>query len=260
MGIFTLLGIDFETQGDQPKTTNITEVGAVLHEVGGAGRIQGLSQFCFEREYPPQTPKIVDITGITDAMLIENGKPRKEVLEQMLFPMMEKADLILAHKVAFDKVVLESTCEKFGITPPTKKWLCTLTDINWPSKYGCRKLSHLAYEHGIMVDPRTLHRAENDVDLMLKLFLTLDFDKTLEYAALPWVYLRAEIVGPWVDGGVQTGIAKSLGFSWETVKGTDTPKFPKWWLTRTKATQVDNIKEQAATCASPFRVTTIEGV
>lgn len=263
-----LLGLDFETQGSDAATTYVTEVGAALYKYENKTltKVDGFSAFCYEPHYPPQTPEIVELTGITDEMLKTQGKWRKEVFTEQLIPLMEKADFVLAHKVAFDKTVFDSTCRKWPeVKTPQKEWICTLTDWPWPKKLTCKKLSHLAYEHSILVDPATLHRAENDVDLMMRLVGKYDFEDVLKYIRTPWIYLQAsDIKGPWVgrggDGGVQTTIAKGLGFGWERIKGLDFPHKPKTWLTRVKETQVEKLMDDVAKSASPFRVSVIEGL
>lgn len=291
-----LLGLDFETQTDKAATTNVTEVGAVLYEYNGYGKflcrpgttihgemedksvvysgqfppvplgplteIDSYSAFCWDKSYPPQTEKIIEITGITDGLLKEQGEAAKPVMEKLVKDYITPADVIFAHKTAFDKTILEAQCQKFHIELPRKEWICTLTNFPWPGKYTCHKLSHLAYEHGIMVDPSTLHRAMNDVQLMMRLISTkYDIDKVLEYARMPWTYLKIAVPGPWTDGGEGTGFAKQLGFSYECVKGTDYPKWPKTWVTRVKtAEQHFKIGEAARTNKIAYRVDKIEGL
>lgn len=258
-----VLGLDFETQDADSKTTRVTEVGAALWKFRGKfgkEKIDGFSAFCWEPDYPPQSELIIELTGITDQMLISQGKSRREVFESKLLPLVHRADVIMAHKISFDRTVMKQTCKATGLEFPEKEWLCTLTNFNWPKKFTCHKLSHLAYEHSIMVDPATLHRAENDVDLMMQLIGKYDFENVLAYARKPWVYLKADVLGPWKDGGVQNGIAKSLGFTWEQVKGVDEHRWDKTWVTRVKADCVDALKEKVHTSSSPFRVAVIEGL
>ena len=266
-----LLGIDFETQDDKPTTTNVTEVGASLWGCpsDGSGNIQekhftkieGFSELIYDKAYPPQTEKILEITGITDQMLSEKGLPIHDVFVNQLLPLVHKADVIFAHKTAFDKTIFYAQCKKIGLVPPERTWICTLTEFNWPKKLTCHKLSHLAYEHSIYVDPATLHRAENDCDLMMKLITEkYNIKDIISYAAEPWVYLKADCAGPWVDGGVQTGIAKGLGFGWERCKGTDSPTWPKKWVGRWKEREISSIRTSIDRCVSPFRVDQVEGV
>jgi DNA polymerase III epsilon subunit-like protein len=260
-----LLGIDFETQDDDAKTTRITEAGAVLIRLDRSndGQIvydleDKFNSLCWESDYPAQRADIVELTGITDEMLQKEGKPRRETLER-LYVMMDHADVIVAHKVNFDKTVLDFTARAIGMpAPPTKEWLCTLTNFPWPKKYTCRKLSHLAYDHSILVDPVNLHRAINDVALMLQLITTkYDIDQVLAYARDPWVYLRAFPIEPWKDGEVQVSLVKKHEFGWQRIKYDDR-EFPKQWVKRVKTK--DLRAELSVLELLPFRVNVIEGL
>lgn len=268
-----VLGLDFETQDADARTTRATEVGAALYSTyydPAQNKVtlrkeRGFSALMWEPDYPPQTEKIVELTSITDEMLREQGQSRHKVFTELLLPLVQQASIIMAHKTAFDRTVFESTCGALDLpVPEGKEWLCTLTNFPWKKGLTCHKLSHLAYEHGIMVDPRTLHRAEQDVDLMIRTVGEYDFNAVLAYAREPFVYLKADILGPWVgrggDGGVQKDIAQSLGFSWESVKGTDFPKWPKTWVGRVKQSQAEVVFQKVRESASPFRVSVIEGI
>lgn len=258
-----VLFIDFETNSPDAKTAHFTEVGLSLYDYHNKTwtKDMGTSCFAYEPEYPPQPEKIVELTGITDEMLKQYGSPRKDVIEMVKNTYMSRADIIVAHKIAFDKTVLFSSAKLFDIELPEKEWLCTLTNFPWPEKYTCHKLGHLGWEHDLDVKASTLHRAQDDVDLLQKLVAKYDFEKVLEYAREEWVYLKApEMIGPWVDGGKQTGIAKSLGFSWEQVKGVEQHKWDKTWVTRVKASRLEALAEKVRTSESPFRLVKIEGL
>lgn len=254
-----LLGLDFETQCDDAENTNITEVGAVelIWTPGGEEEFKvetTYSTLVYSPEYPPQKPEIVELTGLTDEMLKAEGTGPGSALVGLL-PLVNRADVILAHNKKFDQRVFESSVKRvMGIEPPKKEWLCTIHDVPYPAKYRCKKLSHLAYDHGLKMDDRVLHRATDDVRLMLELVTTkYPFKAILDYYREPWVYLRADILGPWQgkggDGGVGKEQATSLGYAWEKPRGTDEPVFPKFWVKRVKARQVEQEKMLA-----PFRV------
>jgi DNA polymerase III epsilon subunit-like protein len=244
-----VLGIDFETQDDQAETTNITEVGAVLvsFEPYALGeyyeRKQVIGQLCYESNYPPQKPEIVELTGITDDMLRADGHSKKEVFS-MLLPLVEQADLVCAHNKKFDQAVFNAECRRQGIPIPDKRWLCTLTEMPYPAKYTCKKLSHLAWEHDIEVDRKSLHRAEYDVQLMLQLVLKYGLANVLAYADEPWVYFQAVIPAPWVDQGIGKQKAQKMGYSWQSARH-DERVFDKCWVKRVKASQVDSERSQA---------------
>lgn len=236
-----LVVLDFETQGDDPTFHKPTEVGAVLWDTEEEAFTERLSQLIYEPSYEPQTEEIVEITGITDEMLKEKGLSRETVFMNLLSPLVEEADYVLAHNKAFDQTVYETTCRAIGrdIRKPKGGWICTIQDVPYPKKYKCKKLSHLAYDHGVIVDPATLHRAIHDVELLAELILTrYDFNDILAYYQLPWAILFLNgVKGPWEDNGVTNAQAKKLGYSWERPWGTDLT-FQKRWVKRIKEDQI----------------------
>jgi hypothetical protein len=257
-----LLGIDFETQSAEAKTTNITEVGASLYEEHEAGwkKVGSYSQLVYYPDYPPQEKFIVDLTGITDEMLKHEGQAPVGVLASLI-NLMDQADVIFAHNKAFDQTVFECTAKRFGMAIPKKEWICTLTEVPWPAKYTCKKLSHLAYDHGIIVHPDDLHRAEQDVDLMMQLILTkYNVEEILKYAREPWVYMRADVVKPWEDNGASKAIAQANGFSWEKVRHVDQHTFKGKWVTRVKESNVEKLVDSVHKLSPDLKLFVIEGL
>lgn len=273
-----LLVIDFETQGSDPSVHLPTEVGAVLLEIPSKSNVEAmekypdtpfargwsedgnmrelgrLSELIYHVDYPPQTEEIVDITGITDEMLQEKGIAPAQAFQKLNdLMLLEKnrlvPDFIFAHNADFDRGVYETSCKRLGLEIIPSTWLCTVMDFPWPKKYKCKKLSHLAYDHSILVDPKTLHRAINDVDLLIQLVGKYKFQDILAYKNTPWIYVKATIPGPWQDGGKGTTAAKKLGYGWEKIWGTDL-SFPKTWCKRIK---LDMLEKEIA--QSPFPVT-----
>jgi hypothetical protein len=259
-----ILGLDFETQCTDAKLTNITEIGAVSVEWEpgkGFSREVSYSSLVYDESYPPQSDTVVELTGITDDLLKLTGSDPVTALDGLM-PMVEKADIILAHNAVFDRNVLEASVikhlgedfRKFF----DKEWLCTYTDIDYAPKFRCKQLPHLALDHGLKMDGRELHRAIDDVKLMLELVTTkYDFEEVLKFARIPWVYVRADILGPWVgnggDGGVGKEQATGRGYGWECARGTYEPKFPKKWVKRVKQDRVEQEMIDA-----PFRVIRLE--
>jgi len=259
-----VLGVDFETQSIDAKETMITQVGAALYSYGVPVEFEwslmnGLNRYCYEPEYPPQSKIVEELTGITDDILKSSGIPRYEAFSHLV-PLIEKADIIIAHNESFDRTVLESTANKLGIKLPQKEWLCTLRNFPWPKKYTCHKLGHLAWEHGLNIKAKDLHSAFADVECMFDLVKLYDFEEVLKYAREPWVYLKASCCGPWVDQGVQTGIAKSFGFSYEKVYGDNLVNIPKTWVAKVKTRNLESVLEGIRLSASPFKVERIEGL
>lgn len=269
MKTVTVLGVDFETQSKEAATTNVTEIGAVLEEVSWPGphpgakvsvdmptrkRLATFGTLVFDRgKYTPQTPEIVEITGITDAMLeAESGVMTPKAAFEALMHMVEKADFIMAHNKIFDETVYNSQVRLLGICPPERPWICSYQEVPYPPKYRCKQLSHIALDHRVPMDHRDLHRAVNDVELMLDLVLgNYHLEDVLAYAMEPWVVLRADILPPWKDGGKGKDQATQLGYAWETPRGT-TDKYEKFWVKRVKQNKVEEEIRLA-----PFRAVVI---
>lgn len=241
-----ILALDFETTSDDPKKCLVTEIGAAMlnvekdHNGRDVFTIKDTySTFVYHPDYPPLDPFISDITGITDEMLKEKAILPTAAFERLIL-LVKSADIIMAHNVAFDRTVFESTCESLKMLYPRRDWICTYQDIEYPKKYTCKKLSHLALDHGMRMDGRKFHRAIDDVRLMVDL-VTLHYDigKIIEYSKEPWIYLKADIPAPWTDGGKGKEAAHKLGYSWEKCRN-DTKLFPKTWVKRVKACNVGN--------------------
>lgn len=254
-----ILGVDFETQNDDTQSTNITEVGALLVEcvqtsvdietaiiTDSYHELDSLSSLVYAPTYPPQTEKIIEITGICDDMLKRDGADPKWALGK-LNNLMQQADFIFAHNKRFDEVVYLSTCERLMLDPVRKPWICTLTEIDYAPKYRCKQLSHLAFDHDIVFDRSKLHRALDDVRLMMNLLAKYPLVDVLKYASEPWVYIQALFPAPFESKiGFEVGKAKAakLNFGWEKAKGDDR-EFPKKWVKRVKERYVQKFRDEA---------------
>ena len=250
-----LLGFDLETQDDVVETTRITEIGAVLADFSKPFELnitKGYQTLCYEPDYPPQRADIVELTGITDARLKEAGIPRKDAFD-VLFELVNEAEIIVAHNKNFDQKVFEAECRRQGRAIPTKRWLCTLTEVPYPDKYTCKKLAHLAWEHDVIIDRKKLHRADYDVLVMLNLLAKYDITSVITYANEPWVYMQAVFDAPWIDGGVGKLKAQKLGYNWEKARGDDRA-FPKQWVKRVKQRMVKEEQAKAEKLALLTRV------
>ncbi len=253
------LALDFEADSLDAKTTNAIDVGAILFNESFEVEAT-LSQLMYDESDPPLSEEIVEITHITQEMLKNEGKPRRDVFSDKILPMVGEADVVFCHNVGYDKTILDSTCDRFGLFLRSKEFICTLSNFNWPKKYRCHKLGHLGYEHGLDFPASSLHRALPDCELLVELLKQYDLNKTLEYARIPWVFVKGDIIAPFNDllEPKMTEVAKSLGFSWEKIRfGYDQAEFSKTWCKRIKADQFDALKKAAETSARPFRVSPI---
>lgn len=267
-----ILGLDLETQGLED-STRITQVGARLVEMNDVqtldpvGRssfssIEHLEALCYESDYPPQPPEIVELTGITDVMLQRGGNPRRFVLEKKLFPMLDKAEVVLIHNKQFDWNILNNNCKQIGLLLPKKEIVCTRSDIDWGPKFTSRRLQHLCIDHKMHFDPKKAHTALFDVDLMLELVSHYKISNILKFAREPWVIYQALILGPWDgnggDGGRQRDIAKKIGFSYEKIPYDNNYFFSKAWIKKTKASKLEEIYKLIDASESPFELKELE--
>lgn len=235
--------IDFEATDKEPKTARPIE--AAMHVVDGAlNEISPLeSQVIFHESYPSLSGEIEDLTGISDSEMRSSGKPFVLVYNSIV---RHAPDFIVAHNKGYDKTLFDSECTRQALPLLQNPWICTYRDIKWPERQKCKKLSHLALDNGIMVDPSTLHRAEGDVKVLLQLMrkLELDMMELAQRAMQPEITIRAIVPKPWDDGGAGKDKAKACGFGWETAPGTDGPKFDKAWVKRIKENELNEEKEK----------------
>ena len=246
----SILLIDFETTGLDPSKDRIVEVGAKVVDEGWS-EIDHLSAICYDKSYPNISPDITRLTGITQELVDERGvfiDAVVDVLHEMC------GDHGVTHSIAFNSVFdqgfYNAECERQKRMVLTAKWLCAMTDIESNYQFKSWKLMHLALEYGVTVNPKELHRAINDVELMRQTILAsgATIQSMENFRNIPWIVIRALIPAPWEDGGKGKTLAQGLGYSWETPKGSDV-KIEKAWVKRIKAHQLDNEVKQA-----PFKV------
>lgn len=123
------LFVDVETTGLDTERDEIVELGLVpfTFEVG-ADRIGALGEAFsfFEQPTKPLMPEIVDVTGITPAMVEGRRIPDDTVANCV-----SAATLIVAHSARFDRKMLERRFPVFR----AKHWACSQEEVPW-QKFG----------------------------------------------------------------------------------------------------------------------------
>ena len=226
------IGIDFETQGFNAEIDAPTEVGLVAFNE----KFEELYSINFFIKSPltvPQTKEIEEITGITDSMITSEGVFEDEVVKEIL-PRLQEASAIFAYNAPFDASFLVALFKRNGVPTNLPTFVDVMRDIDYPKKFKCKKLSHLAYDHGILEHPDSLHRAINDVRLMIKLLQKYDLQTVIENAKEEKVTLRIKIPPPWEDKRGNE-YAKEIGFRF--VPET------KFWCKEVRASEVNAIKQ-----------------
>lgn len=119
----TFVVLDLETSGASPKTGSaITEIGAV--KVCG-GHVLGTFK-TFVNPGTPLPPFITELTGITDAMLID--APTIESVLPLLFEFLgsDKSTVFVAHNAPFDLSFLKASAALHGYTWPNFRVIDTV--------------------------------------------------------------------------------------------------------------------------------------
>lgn len=112
-------------------------------------------------------PDFIDIHGITPEQL--KDKPTFLGVWPEIAPYLEDVDCVLAHNASFDRNVLYSTAEFYGINLPNLDWLCTvrISRATWPDIEN-HKLSTVCAHLGI---PLNHHDAASDAHGCAQIYL-----------------------------------------------------------------------------------------
>lgn len=259
--------IDFETTGFDKNSDRVTEAaargirfispGEILVDNGYA------SQLCWEEDYPLIPEKVQQITGITNEKLESEGAYFGDFIGAMYHANGGWPDYFIAHNAPFDKGFFEQEVKRVRDTMEHLKdmdkveicnkaldipWLCSLRDIRHPVEFKSKKLAHLALDYGCAVDPKELHRALADVDLLIYMLREgkIDLAEVAGLSKIPDVIIRAIVPKPFGvngDNGVGKDKAKACGFGYGCAPGTDGPRVEQAWLKKVKETDVEKEKE-----------------
>ncbi len=168
LSVVTFVTVDLETTGGSPRTSAITEIGAVKTR---GGEVIGEFQTLVDPGMPIP-PMIVSLTGITDAM-VAAAPPIEEVLPSFL----EFAGdaVLVAHNAPFDMGFLKAACRKHDYRWPGNQVVDTVTlarRCTTSEEAPNKKLSTLARVFGTEVTPnhRALEDARATAEIMHRMF------------------------------------------------------------------------------------------
>lgn len=255
-----VLLLDFEATSLDTSEARPLEIGAIITDGTFDESIDWMSELMWDSSYPALTPEVSKITNITQGMLLGDSRKPADVLCNLgLMAHSHNVGAVIAYNKAYDQGVMYSEVARLGIGKNpgvdhllSVPWLCAMLDVEETveiTKGKYIKLMYAALEHGVTVNPKELHRALADVELMRKMLVAAGTTagKMLAYAQEPWIYLRAHTTEPWKDGGRSNKVAKDLGFSWEQCPG-DERKFSKQWVKRIKERKLEELM------ASPIKL------
>lgn len=236
-----ILGIDFETSGQNPDVHSVVECGMVLWETDLRMPLRVWSHFVYTPNAIWEPGASDSNGGITQEYCRLYGKDSLYVLKTLL-SWYGQADVACAHNgAAFDRLMFNAWCDRYGFElnkDENKVWIDTLTDIDVPAKWS-RKLSYLAMHYGIM-NPFP-HRAFADALTMLMILdkhthgeapkpaKSQDINVVMELARSPIITVQAQV--PYE----QKDEAKFRGYYWR-------PE-PKQWVKHIKACRLEHERE-----------------
>jgi len=247
----SILLIDFESTGLDTKTARITEIGAMVVDDKFNEPTQLLTQLVWDVGYPAITDEVTKVTGITQDMLLQDSIAPADAFNKLGELVSDDLQYVIAYNRVYDENLLRYEAARMTATMLPKinwllstPWICAMVDLEANHKFKSWRLMHIALEHGVTVNPKELHRAINDVELMRKMLQAsgTTAQEMYAYQQSPWVYVAAITKAPWEDNGVSTTHAKAAGFSWQQAKGDDTNRvFDKRWVKRIKQKDFDEL-------------------
>lgn len=255
----SILLIDFEATSVDPKQARIIEIGArVVSDDWQTPIGIPISHLVWADGYPDITPEVEKVTGISEAMLKQDGLDPVTAFSALGRLVTPDIEFVAAYNTAYDAVLFKEEMFRHQLTMNgpmswllTVPWICAMTDIEKNYAFKSWRLAHVALEHGCTVCLKDLHRAINDVDLMWDMLKRcgVSSNQMYDFQCEPWIYVIARVEKPWLDEGRSTTLAKAQGYMWEAAKGDYSGrKFEKQWIKRIK--QKDFEKELTL----PFKV------
>ena len=162
---FTIL--DLETTGLNPAEDSIIEFAAIRVKDG-----KETERFASLVRWNRKLPKtVVDLTGITDQLLQEQGAPLEQALQRFLD--FVGKDRLIGYNISFDMEFLRVACSRLG--KPVLANRCTdLLSLARRRIYGVPNYQLSTLAKHLNLPHEEAHRAPNDCELMLQLFFKLN--------------------------------------------------------------------------------------
>lgn len=154
--------IDLETTGVQDQD-QIIEIGALLVNNGNIQESFSVLVICDK----PIPEAVVQLTGITDEMLKQEGIPLRQALERLI-GFVEQADLIGYH-IGFDLGFLHRGCQSTGLEGFRNRQIDVQTVARKKLK-RCRKFSLSAVAEHLEIEIGRVHRALDDCMLTYRIY------------------------------------------------------------------------------------------
>ena len=184
-----LLGIDLETTGVDPSSSEIIEIGFMIWDTDLSCPVI-FGSYLIKNDNPLPV-EIKKLTGVKDDYLNKFGMSLKQAVT-FLAGLAEKSDFLVGHNaIEFDRKYLIQSCKKYSIKFPKKYWIDTIIDIPYSSSIRTRKLDYLAVEHKISVV--VSHRAVFDLWTTMQIIEKYNIEEIIERAKTGFIKLIANV-------------------------------------------------------------------
>ena len=173
----SLIFFDTETTGLNFDNDRIIELGAIkvqLNEGGEPEITETLNHLISMPENRYLPPKIVQITGITDEDLANDGIDEKIVADEFFAMINPGPSLLIAHNAHFDACFLRKLLR--GYKMPEIAWIDTLTVYRDRREYPHR-LENAIIEYGLEGQVVNSHRAIDDTKSLYEVFKKMNSER-----------------------------------------------------------------------------------
>jgi DNA polymerase III subunit epsilon len=200
-----LLGIDLETTGIDPSSSDIIEVGYLVWDTKSACPITLGSELV--KIETPLPAEVKTLTGISEKHLSSFGISLKRAIGS-LADLAKGCDFLVGHNaINFDRKFLAKACKEFKIEFPAKYWIDSMIDIPYPASIKTRKLDYLAVEHKVPIV--NSHRAAFDILVTMQILEKYNWETIAERAKTGFIKLIADV------SYEDRTKASSRGFKWD---------------------------------------------
>lgn len=155
--------LDLETSGLSVQDCEILELAAL--QVSDGEITARLHSYVRAQKSLPK--KIADLTGITEELLQEKGRPLRECLQELLDFIGDRK--LVCHNMAFDLAFIQKGCKSCDLKLPSNPCVDTLIlsrrTLRSAADYKLQTLAKL-----LAIDGGEGHRAENDCELTYRLY------------------------------------------------------------------------------------------
>ena len=169
---------DTETSGLNFKDDKIIELAAIKLIKNERGKVtveREVDEFVRLPEGKSLDPFVVNLTGITDEMLLKYGISYKEAAKLFYSLICDGPTLLVAHNAQFDLMFTRTLLKGYKLECPLK-FLDTLTVYKDRRPYP-HKLENAIIQYNLEGKVKNSHRAIDDVKALVEVLMAMDMER-----------------------------------------------------------------------------------